>query len=167
MRVVEDSLEVLFVADQEAEVVVLLLQPLELRERARHAELLLEATAAVLESVVVEEDYVGVGELPTGLLGDLHVHFPNKRDVEEADLVLGDDGLDGLLGALRDGEVGLLADGLEPDLHTSVDLVELDFIIIDLGVFLDLHEVVVAVQPNQLDRGQTDAELIPLHLLHF
>lgn len=109
MRVVEYGLEVLFVADQEAEVVVLLLQTLQLGERRSHPELLLQLTAAVLERVVVQEDYVGVGELPPSLLGHLHVHFPDERHIQQPDFVLRDDVLDCLLCALGNAVVGFFA----------------------------------------------------------
>lgn len=58
-------------------------------------------------------------------------------------------------------------DALEPNLNACVDLIELDLAMLCTGLLLDPHEVVLTVQPDQLDRGQRYCQLVVLDLLHL
>lgn len=163
----EDRGEPLSFADEEAEVAVFGPEAFELDEHAVDAKLVLELAAAVLEGFVVQEDDVGLRKLLTGLPCHPQIHLPHKAHVQQLDLLAAHDRLDLLLGTFGHCILRLVAYRLEPDLDASVDLVKFDLALLSARLLLDFHEVVLAVQPDQLHRRQSYRQLIVLHLLHL
>lgn len=142
-------------------------KPLKLRVCTGDSELLLELATAILERFVMQKYDVGLGELFASLPGYPQIHLPHKTYIQLPNLLASYDGFYLLLGVLRYRVVRFVTDGLKPDLDSSIDFVKLDLAGLCACLLFHLHEVVLAVQPDQFDWGEGYCQLVVLEFLHL